>query len=186
MFVSFWNVSASLKAQLSPLSGLNRRISVTRSHRSGKESGRRSWSPLWRSFPFVVVVATLTLLYFYISYWWRETGAMCLYLTVVRQSEARVRTKNGIQFYLHPLISAAVSQNTIGIMLWMSNYIPQNVLEVIAYQCTDIRWSLSVKETTAMQTNVSFWRIASVVGIIFVFLEISSAFAEWYGENVLV
>ena len=42
IFMTFWNVSAALNPQLSHLSGLNYRInSVTRSYRSGKESGRR-------------------------------------------------------------------------------------------------------------------------------------------------
>ena len=64
--------------------------SVTRSYRSGKESRRRSESPLWRhqwrSFVFI-------------SRWWRQTWDTVPYFTVVNQSEARISTEHGINTY---------------------------------------------------------------------------------------
>ena len=62
--------------------------SVTRSYRSGKESGRQSESPLWRHQwrSFVSIV----------SRWWRQTWDTAPYSTVVNQSEARISTEHGI------------------------------------------------------------------------------------------
>ena len=63
--------------------------SVTRSYRSGKASGRRSESPLWRrqwnSFVFII------------SRWWRQPWDTPLYFTVVNQSEARISTEHGMK-----------------------------------------------------------------------------------------
>ena len=55
--------------------------SVTRSHRSGKDSGRRS---------------SMTFRCLYISRWWRQTCDTAPYFTVVNQSEARISTEHGI------------------------------------------------------------------------------------------
>ena len=66
--------------------------SVTRSYRSGKESGRRSESPLWRHQWCSFVL--------YISRWWRQTWDTAPYLTVVNQSEARISTEHGINIYI--------------------------------------------------------------------------------------
>ena len=63
------------------------KLSVTWSHRSRKESGRWPWSSLWhhqwRSF-------------FHISRWCSQTLNMCLYFTIISQSEARVSTEHRI------------------------------------------------------------------------------------------
>ena len=66
--------------------------SVTRSYRSGKESGRRSESPLWRH--------QWAFLCLYISRWWRQTWDTAPYFTVVNQSEARISTEHGITSYI--------------------------------------------------------------------------------------
>ena len=65
--------------------------SVTRSYRSGKESGRRSESPLWRH----------QWRSLYISRWWRQTWDTVPYFTVVNQSEARISTEHGINIYTY-------------------------------------------------------------------------------------
>ena len=63
--------------------------SVTRSYHSGKESGRRSESPLWRhqwrSFVFISNAD------------WHQTWDTPLYFTIVNWSEARINTEHGIK-----------------------------------------------------------------------------------------
>ena len=66
--------------------------SVTRSYRSGKESGRRSelplWSHQWRSFVFISHADDV------------KTWDTAPYFTVVNQSEARISTEHGINIYI--------------------------------------------------------------------------------------
>ena len=70
------------------------KLSVARSHRSGKESRRHRDRSV-----IVIVTSPMTLLYLYISRRWRQTLNMCLYFTVISQSEARVSAELGIKLY---------------------------------------------------------------------------------------
>ena len=63
---------------------------LTRSYRSGKESGRRSESG-------AIVTSSMTFLCLYILRWWRQTWDTAPYFTVVNQSEARISTEHGIR-----------------------------------------------------------------------------------------
>ena len=103
--------------------------SVTRSYRSGKESGRRSESPLWRhqwrSFCL------------YISRWWRQTWDTALYFTVVNQSEARISREHGIML---PILGTAV--DSCG---WIHNfYSNQSSVPVFTCACYFVVLSITV------------------------------------------
>ena len=67
--------------------------SVTRSHRSGKESGRRSESPLWRHQwrSFVCVSHADDV---------KRTWDTPLYFTAVNRSEARISNEHGINMHM--------------------------------------------------------------------------------------
>ena len=66
--------------------------SVTRSYRSGKESGRR--------IGIAIVTSSMTFLCLYISRWWRQTWDTAPYFTVVSQSEARISKEHGINWHV--------------------------------------------------------------------------------------
>ena len=76
------------------------KCSVTGSHRSGKENGRRSGSPLWRhqrrSFPFISHHDDVRRKIPVYTSWL----SLYLYFMVLSQSEARVSTEHGIYMYI--------------------------------------------------------------------------------------
>ena len=47
-----------------------------------------------------IVTSLMTFLSLYIWHWWRPTWDACIYFTVVSQSEARVSTEHGINYYI--------------------------------------------------------------------------------------
>ena len=92
--------------------------SVAQSHRRGKESGRWSWSPLWRH-------QWRSFLH-YISRWWRQTLDTPLYFTVVNQSEARISTEQGINIYHNS--ETQIELNYMSIMNGNHQYSPHWLL----------------------------------------------------------
>ena len=85
--MTFWNISAALKSQLSHQSGLNHRINTVLPGRTVAVG-------------IAIVTSSMTFLCLYISRWWRQTWDTPPYLTVVNQSEARISTEHGIMLYI--------------------------------------------------------------------------------------
>ena len=82
--------------------------SVARLHRCGKESGRRSWSSLWRHQWRSLIIIT------------HADDIKCeirflLYFTVVNQSEARISTEHEIKHYIAYSIAVTETEHKSGV-----------------------------------------------------------------------
>ena len=56
-----------------------------------------------------IVKSSVAFHFLYISRWWRQTLNLCLYITVIGQSEVRVSTEHGMQTKLHCSFLAVLS-----------------------------------------------------------------------------
>ena len=88
--MTFWNVSAAWKSQLSHQSGLNNRINTVLLGRT--VAVRKADAAVG----IAIVTSSMTFLCLYISRWWRQTWDAATYFTVVNQSKARISAEHGI------------------------------------------------------------------------------------------
>ena len=164
MFVKFWNVSTYTKSEIPLLSGLKSlyKHTVARSHRSSKESGRRSWSTLWchqwRSFFHIFCADDVK----------REiqTWDSCMYFTVVSQSEVRVSTEHGIK---HDIAYTAWHREQLNGLVQERRNSSALAMELRLSCANPLRWLIKFNSLTPERCNVvlNYWLSNSYQGYVF-------------------